>query len=262
MEVATLIKRAAQRYNDLAEDGSKVRITDNDWAGYYNDAIRQVVIVKPQAFSKVASMLLASGVLQTIPTDGFMLLDVIQNMGSDGNTSGNIITIVDREALDTANLAWPAGTAARAVDNYAFNDDYPRNFWVTPPIAAGESVHVQIGYAASPTEAPEVDPWVETETYAKDDVRFYKGKYYTSLKDANAGNNPATGTVWWSETAVEFALPSIYAGPVKEYMARLALLKDQESDTARDRAKQAREEFYQSLGIKTQTDIIISPNKS
>jgi hypothetical protein len=260
MEVARLIDMAAQRYNDLAADGSKVRITDKDWTRFYNDACRQVVIVKPQAFSKVASMQLAAGVLQTIPTDGFLLLDVIQNMGADGLTAGNIITIVDRDALDTANLGWPAGTPATAVDNYAFDDKYPRNFWVTPPIASGETVYVQIGYAAAPTEATEADAWVETETYALAAVVLYKGKFYTSLQAANAGNNPATATAWWSETAVDLSLPTIYAGPVAEYMARLALLKDQESETSRDRAKQAREEFYQSLGIKTQTDIIISPN--
>lgn len=260
MDVATIIEMAAQRYNDLQSDGSKERILDREWVRFYNDAIRQVALVCPQASSKVAAMLLVAGVLQTIPSDGFMLLDVTQNMGDDGETPGDTITLVDRDALDTANLAWPAGTAATAVDNFYFNDKYPRNFWVTPPIAPGESVYVQIGYAASPVEAAEVATWATDTTYATDDVVLYLGKFYTGLQDANTGHTPGSSATWWEETDVDFSLPSIYAGPVKEWMARLALLKDQEDQTSRDRAQQARSEFYQSLGIKMQRDVIISPN--
>jgi len=260
MDVAKLIKLAAQRYNDLADDGSKVRISDWEWVEFYNDACRQVAIFKPEANSKIATVQLASGVLQTIPDDGVALMDVIQNMGSDGDTAGNIITITKREALDAANLAWPAGTKATAVDNYAFSDEFPLNFWVTPPVSADEKVYVQIGYAALPEEAPDADAWSESDTYAKDAVVLYNGNFYTSLADENLGNTPTTATTKWSKTTVEFALSSIYAGPVKEWMIRLALLKDQESETARDRAQLARQEFYQSLGVKVQSDRGISPN--
>lgn len=260
MYVAALIERAARRYNDLAADWSKERVTDREWVLYYNDAIRQVALVRPQSCSSVEALLLVAGVLQTIGATAFMLLDVIQNLGSDGTTAGNIITKVERAALDAANLAWPAGTSSDAVDNYAVDDRYPRNFWVTPPVGAGGTVYVQVGVAKSPTEATEAFAWNDSSTYALAAKVLYLGKFWTSLQAANTGNTPATGSAWWVETSVAFALPDIYAGPVAEWMVRLAFAADTESVESRALVAACEKSFYQTLGIKTQADVIISPS--
>ncbi|GAB6178516.1 hypothetical protein JCM16814_34070 [Desulfobaculum senezii] len=261
MLVAERIHLAQQQYNDLGGTGVPVPL----WGQYLNAAQRQVALQRPDASSAITVVRLAPGVLQEIPDDGVRLLDVLRNMGADGATPGTSIQLVDKAALDAANLAWPAGPGATAIDNWAFSDLYPRSFWVSPPVSAVTDVYVEIGYAVSPADVPRILGWAEGVTYAAGELAFYRewagaeGVIFRSLAVDNVGNAPAQSPAWWVEEPLALSLPDIYAGPVVEWMLRMAFLREDEGAST-VRAAAFEKSFYQSLGIKTQTDIIISPN--
>jgi hypothetical protein len=73
-------------------------------------------------------------------------------MGTDGLTAGKIISPADRQHLDYSNLLWPAGTAAVAIDNFSYDKETPKIFYVTPPVSATVDVYVEMSYSEMPTK--------------------------------------------------------------------------------------------------------------
>jgi hypothetical protein len=79
------------------------------------------------------------------------MLDITRNMGTDGRTAGKIITPADRKHLDYSNLLWPAATGDTEIDNFSYDKENPRIFYVTPPVHATTSVFVEIQVSQLPT---------------------------------------------------------------------------------------------------------------
>ena len=86
-----------------------------------------------------------------MPAVSLRLLDMTRNMGADGNTAGKIITPSDRKHIDYSNLLWPAATGDTTVENYAYDNNVPRIFYVTPPVAASPAVYVEMSTSQLPT---------------------------------------------------------------------------------------------------------------
>jgi hypothetical protein len=72
-------------------------------------------------------------------------------MGVDGLTAGKIITPADRKHLDYSNLLWPAATGDTAIDNFSYDKENPRIYYVTPPCHATTAVYVEMQVAQLPT---------------------------------------------------------------------------------------------------------------
>lgn len=117
------------------------------------EAQRQVVALKPEANSITVAVELVAGVRQTLPEDGYGLVRVMRNMGSDGNTPGRYIREVPLETLLSAVPAGPTGNAA-PVDEYAFDDRDARAYYVNPPSAGA---FVELIYGAEPAAVQNVD---------------------------------------------------------------------------------------------------------
>ena len=65
--------------------------------------------------------------------------------------AGKIITPTDRKHLDYSNLLWPAATGDTAVDNFSYDKENPRIFYVTPPVHATTAVYVEMQVSQLPT---------------------------------------------------------------------------------------------------------------
>lgn len=123
-----------------------------------NSAIRNIALQRPDATAVTESIKLQDGVKQLLPDpavhDGasrkaLRLIEVIQNMGSDGTTPGEPILIATKEAMQLGG--WT--TTSDDVDNYAYDaKENPDIFWVQPGIAAGADVYVSMTYSAEPEE--------------------------------------------------------------------------------------------------------------
>ena len=138
---------AAELYADTAYD----RITAATWIKYLNASIRTLILVRPDAGAVTESVLLVAGIKQTLPTAALKLLDITRNMGADGTTAGQIITPSDRKHIDYSNLLWPAATGDTTVENFSYDNNIPRIYYVTPPVASSPDVYVEMSTSQLPT---------------------------------------------------------------------------------------------------------------
>lgn len=117
----------------LLQDTSNDRWSEPDLLVWLNDAQREVVKEKPDANPVIESIQLVAGSLQTLPTGAVQLLDVNCNMGLDGVTAGDTITVVDRKFMDVFLPSWRAEAADREVTHVIYDPKrVPKKFWVYP----------------------------------------------------------------------------------------------------------------------------------
>ena len=136
---------------ELYDDTAYARISTATWIKYLNAAIRALILVRPDDGAVRESVLLVAGTKQTLPTAALRLLDISRNMGSDGLTAGKIVTPSDRAHIDYANLLWPAATGDTLIENYSYDGNVPRTFYVTPPVGATTAVYVEMSTSQLPT---------------------------------------------------------------------------------------------------------------
>lgn len=114
--------------------------SDVELIGYLNEAIQATCFAKPDAYTLVASVTLAAGIVQTIPAGGHTLLDVLYN-----TTSGNAVTQVDKALLEAADPLWKAQTPVLNVEHYTADPHSPLRFYVYPPATALAAVTLVYG---------------------------------------------------------------------------------------------------------------------
>lgn len=140
----TIIDKAAIQLIDIAG----VRWTRAELLEWLNDGMRQIVLIQPSASSTTVSMLLSAGTRQTIPADGWLLLQIYRNMGTNGTTPGRAIRIVSREVLDGFNPNWHTDTAKAEVRNYIYDVQDQLAFYVYPPNTGTQ--YIELNYSAQP----------------------------------------------------------------------------------------------------------------
>ena len=131
-------------------DPSAVRWTTAELVRYLNDGQRDIALVRPDATSTTATMALAGGARQTLPSAGAKLLEIIRN------TSGTkrAIRLTDRVLLDAQSPDWYNKAGVTDIRHYTFDPREPRNFYVYPP-AASSGASVELIYSAYPTDITE-----------------------------------------------------------------------------------------------------------
>jgi len=141
----TIIDKASVQLIDLAN----IRWTRSELLAWLNDGMRQIVLIQPSASSTTVSKKLDAGTRQSLPTGGWLLLQMYRNMGTTGTTPGRAIRIVSRELLDNFNPNWHTATAAAEVRNYIYDTQDQTAFYVYPPNTGTQ--YVELNYSAQPT---------------------------------------------------------------------------------------------------------------
>lgn len=155
------------RCSVILTDTTRVRWTAAMLMGFLADAMRQTVLLRPDANSTVAVVMLAEGnTKQRIPNGAVRFLSLVRNMGSGGLTPGSPITPTTREAMDSASATWHLEGASSVIDHYLYNVDTPNFFFVSPPPAA--DVFVEMEFARDiaditvlDDELPLASIWIE-----------------------------------------------------------------------------------------------------
>lgn len=142
----TIIDKASVQLIDLAN----IRWTRSELLSWLNDGMRQIVLIQPSASSTTVSKQLVAGTRQTLPTGGWLLLQMYRNMGTNGTTPGRAIRIVSRELLDNFNPNWHTATAAAEVRNYIYDIQDQTVFYVYPPNTGTQ--YVELNYSAQPVD--------------------------------------------------------------------------------------------------------------
>jgi hypothetical protein len=120
-----------------------------DWS---NQGQREIVSLAPQAYSVIVSILLTSGAKQTIPTGGIAFIRAIRNMGTDGTTPGNSITMTVMESLAAFLPSWSSETATAVVYNAMPDPQNPEIYYIYPP--SDGTNYAEIEHSKVPTTIP------------------------------------------------------------------------------------------------------------
>ena len=142
----TIVGQAATQLTDIAN----VRWTQAELLQWLNAGLRQIVTMQPNATSKLSVVTLVAGTRQLIPTDGWMLLRVHRNMGTNGTTPGRAIRVISREILDAFNPYWHTDTSTLEVKNFIYDIEDQAAFYVYPPNIGGQQI--ELNYSQQPTD--------------------------------------------------------------------------------------------------------------
>jgi hypothetical protein len=141
----TILNKAAIQLTDIAN----VRWTRAELLSWLNDGMRQIVLMQPSGSSTTVSVKLDAGTRQTIPSDGWLLLQIYRNMGTSGTTPGRAIRIISREVLDGFNPSWHTEIPKAEVKNYIYDVQDQLAFYVYPPNTG--TGYIELNYSAQPT---------------------------------------------------------------------------------------------------------------
>jgi len=165
----------------IVQDETGTRWPESELLDWLNDGQREIVLLKPDANAQNEALQLDSGTKQSIPTDGLSLIDIVRNMGTDGDTPGRAVRFIQRSVLDDQLPNWHAETQKTEIQHYMFDDRDPERFYVYPP-ADGTS-YIEIVYADTPTEVSLSDNISLGDFYANALLDFVLFKAYQ--KDAD-----------------------------------------------------------------------------
>lgn len=166
--VKTFLRSVSTTLQDIAPQFS--RWTEIELVNYANYGQLAIAKYLPQAGSRVDSIRLQPGTRQDLTkvltaniipgdgsaaadTNGIALLDLVRNTGANGSTPGRVISIVDRDTLDSNDPDWHTrvGTAVR---EYVYDKELPKVFWVSPGVHAVTQVWVDVEWLVEPKRIP------------------------------------------------------------------------------------------------------------
>ena len=140
--VQSLIDKAAT----LLYDQTNIKWSRAEWLYWLNMGQRAIIVIHPASTNEIEVIKLVAGPRQSIPAHGWLLLDIIRNMGTTGTTSGRAIRIVPRIVLDSYNPNWYSDTATAEVRNYTFDVQNQREFYVYPPNTGTQYIEINYSY--------------------------------------------------------------------------------------------------------------------
>lgn len=179
----SIVDRARHILQDTTAGGT--RWLDPELLKWLNDAQREIVLLKPNAYSSVEDINLTTGTKQVIPAEGLLLLSITRNTG------GGAVRRVDRGILDSENPNWHGDTPAADVEHYVFDEDAPQTFWVYPPNNSSGSVEIIMSKA--PEEVGVIaDTITLNDIYANVILDFLLYRAYSKDTDY-AGNSNRAG---------------------------------------------------------------------
>ena len=141
---ATLINRIAAQLVDI----NNVKWSRASLLDWLSVGQRMIVVIQPSASNTIEVVQLVAGSRQAIPPNGWMLLDVLRNMGVGGTTPGRAIRLISRKLMDSFNPDWHSDAASDPVYNYLFDPQDQMAFFVYPPSTGNN--HIEINYSALP----------------------------------------------------------------------------------------------------------------
>lgn len=143
-----IINRALRKLSDEGADFFERSVLFDN----LNSARRIMVVIKPDTNGVITTFQLVEGTEQTLTGNGFILLDPVCNMGTDGNTVGRVIRMFEKKYLDREDPYWHMNDAAAEVLQIAYNPKTPRIFFTNPPQPAASQGHIKIIQAEAPAD--------------------------------------------------------------------------------------------------------------
>ncbi|HBM0098355.1 TPA: hypothetical protein LT061_004923 [Salmonella enterica subsp. enterica serovar Blitta] len=120
----TTIAEIIGRVNTQLMDTLMMRWPLAELCDYYNDAVRAIILVRPDAGASVETLKCEPGSRQSLPDGALRIIDVIRL------TDGNALLPVPRDVLDHDYPDWHMMTGAP--ERYVYSEVTPRIFYLFP----------------------------------------------------------------------------------------------------------------------------------
>ena len=143
------------RAYDIIQDATQLRWTQPEFLRWLSEAQREVVIRRPAANAVILVQPLVAGTKQALPAEGYVLLDIVRNMGTDGVTPGRPVRAVDRDQLDREIPGWHSEINRNrdaGIRSYTYDERTPKIFYVYPQPAPAKLVQVEMAVAMMPAD--------------------------------------------------------------------------------------------------------------
>ena len=172
----------------ILSDSTNERWSATELLAWVNAGMKEISMVKSDAYTLHGSTALVQGTVQSLPDTGFQLLDITHNMGtSPGTTPGNAIRLTDRRIMDTETIGWHAAAGESAtVQYYMYDERLPKKFFVYPPQPSAVG-YVYMHYCAVPTNIAAGGYILVSDVYRN--VLLDYVLYRAYLKDADYTEN-------------------------------------------------------------------------
>lgn len=143
--MALTAQNILDRASMIIQDLTNVRWPASEILNWFNDARRELAVLRPDIYSTSATQSLSAGAEQSLPSGALRLLDIPRNTG------GSAITVTQRGFLDQQNPTWHTSiTPSTTIKHFMVDSRNPSKYWVYPPAASGASV--EIIYQQAPTD--------------------------------------------------------------------------------------------------------------
>lgn len=182
---------------DIVDDVSE-QLNDLDhttWSedvllGYITSAEREIITIRPDAYSIVTTMQLVAGAKQSLSSDYLRLLDIKRNMGANGTTPGRSIQAVEDDALDLFDFNWSAESGSAVTKNYSYDEKTPNVFYVDPPSDGTNYIEMSVSRAPPVIDSVN-DDLVLADTYYNAVVQWCMFRAYSIEVDSASSQRRA-----------------------------------------------------------------------
>lgn len=124
--------------------------TQSELITWYNFGQRDIVSKKPDAYTVIDSTLLISGIRQVLPSGSIDFVDVVRNMGTDGETPGTTVLVVPWISLKSYLPSLSSATATTEIRNAA-PDPIRKDVWYCYPPSDGTG-YVEVEFSKAPAQ--------------------------------------------------------------------------------------------------------------
>jgi len=184
--MATTVRSILNRAAALLNDEEHTRWEESELLEWLNDGQRAVAKgPATDVYVLRANITATAGTVQSLPSNGIRLVDVVKNV-----SGGRAIQQTDYAIVDVLSSVWRAA-AAGVAENFFYDERNPKQFEVYPPQAGGELIEVV--YNAQPGDATINGNIVISDMYADSliDYIVYRG-LSKDTEDSAAGLGRAT----------------------------------------------------------------------
>lgn len=183
--VLSVITKAKRVLSDV--DETMERWDDAELLAWVNAGQRDIVRRIPTAYTAVASVLLAAGVEQTLPSGAYRIVRPMFNMGADGATFGRALTTTTLDDISMANPEW----ATEDEDDEILQvipSERRETFYVYPPADGTSYISLLLSYL--PTDITDTGDAITIDDQFANALLFYV-LWCSFAKDAEESANVA-----------------------------------------------------------------------
>lgn len=147
-----LVSELLFRVKRILLDEELLRWVEQELLDWYNDAIRQVVMLRPDAASGTYTFACQATTRQTLDAGDYRLLDITHN------TNGRVIHRIARTALDLNIPNWHGADAvATEIEYFVYDEKFPHIFFVYPKPVNGVQIEIVSSRLPAPATETNVD---------------------------------------------------------------------------------------------------------